>query len=49
VSLGYPADLVSGATASCDRVHAAVRDREPPFDPVTSQEWLARFRNTSLG
>ncbi len=44
VSLGYPADVVSGAMASCDRVHAAVRDGEPPFDPATSQEWLARFR-----
>ena len=32
VSRGYPADVVSGAMASCDRVHAAVRDREPPFD-----------------
>ena len=47
VSLGYPADVVSGAMASCDRVNAAVRDREPPFDPVTSQDWLARFRDTS--
>ena len=46
VSLGYPADVVSGAMASCDRVNAAVRDRKPPFDPVTSQDWLARFRNT---
>ena len=27
-----------------DRVNAAVRDREPPFDPVTSRDWLARFR-----
>ena len=44
VSLGYPADVVAEATASCDRVAAAVRDGLAPFDPVTSQEWLARFR-----
>ncbi len=44
VSLGYPADVVAEATASCDRVAAAVRDGLPPFDPVTSQDWLARFR-----
>ena len=33
-----------GVQASTDRVHAAVRDEEPPFDPATSREWLARFR-----
>ncbi len=44
VSLDYPSDVVAGAMASCDRVAAAVRDQQPPFDPVTAQDWLALFR-----
>jgi hypothetical protein len=44
VSLAYPEDIVAGAVASCRRVEAAVRDGEPPFDPVTARGWLARFR-----
>jgi hypothetical protein len=44
VSLGYPDDVIAGALESCARVEAAVRNGDAPFDPVTSQEWLARFR-----
>jgi hypothetical protein len=46
-TLGYPADVVSHAMASCDRVAAAVREQQPPFDPLTSQDWLARFRRSA--
>ncbi len=44
VSLAYPDRVVKGAVASCARVETAVRSGEPPFDPMTSQGWLARFR-----
>ncbi|WP_426242071.1 DUF402 domain-containing protein [Nocardioides sp. LHG3406-4] len=42
VSLGYPEELVRAACASCDHVHAAVRDRLPPYDG-SHLLWLARL------
>ncbi len=45
VSLGYPEEVVEGALATCRRIESAVRDQQPPFDPVTSRDWLARFRS----
>ncbi|MGI9155223.1 MAG: DUF402 domain-containing protein [Marmoricola sp.] len=48
VSLAYPDDIVAGAIAACTRLGTAVRAGEPPFDPETSQEWLARFRRLML-
>ena len=42
VSLGYPDDLVRAALASCDAVHAAVRDALAPFDG-SHLPWLERL------
>jgi uncharacterized protein len=30
--LGYPPEVVALAQASCDRIHAAILDEDPPFD-----------------
>ncbi len=32
VAYGYPEEVVRAACASCDHVHAAVRDARPPYD-----------------
>jgi uncharacterized protein len=42
VRYGYPADVVALATASCDRVHAAVRAGTGPFDPALGRTWLSQ-------
>ena len=42
VALGYPADVVEAAQASCDRVLAAVRARTAPYDG-TPDRWLAEL------
>lgn len=39
VALGYPADVVTSARASCDALVAAVRAGEPPYDG-SHQRWL---------
>jgi uncharacterized protein len=41
VQLGYPDELVRSAVASCERVHAAVRERRAPYDGA-ADAWLAR-------
>ncbi|QNN52423.1 DUF402 domain-containing protein [Nocardioides mesophilus] len=43
VRFGYPADVVRLATASCERVHAAVTSRRPPYDGQVSRSWLSRL------
>lgn len=42
VAYGYPTDVVEAAQASCDRVVAAVRARQAPYDG-TAQRWLAEL------
>ena len=42
VAYGYPADVVEAAQASCDRVFAAVRARQAPYDG-TARVWLDRL------
>jgi hypothetical protein len=44
VSLGYPADLVAAARASCDDVLTAVSERADPFSGV-HRDWIARLRS----
>ena len=39
VELGYPPEVVDLAQASCDRVHAAILDEDPPFDG-SHERWL---------
>ena len=45
VAYGYPADVIEAAQASCDRVLAAVRARQSPYDG-TAQVWLGRLAGT---
>ncbi len=42
VAYGYPEELVRAACASCDHVHAAVRDALAPYDG-SHLPWLARL------
>ena len=42
MAYGYPADVVESAQASCDRVVAAVRARQAPYDG-TARPWLDRL------
>ena len=42
VAYSYPADVVESAQASCDRVVAAVRARQAPYDG-TARPWLDRL------
>ena len=42
VALGYPADVIESAQASCDEVLAAVRARTAPYDD-TPRRWLAEL------
>ncbi len=46
VSLGYPADVVAAAQASCDAVLVAVRAGLPPYDG-THRHWLAELMRLS--
>ena len=43
VSLGYPDDLVSLATRSCDAVLSAVRGGLAPYDGNTGRRWLGEL------
>jgi hypothetical protein len=43
VRYDYPADVVALATASLDRVHAAVRSGTGAFDPAVGRSWLTRL------
>jgi protein associated with RNAse G/E len=47
VSLGYPADVVSLATRSCDVVLAAVRGRQAPYAGDTGRRWLRELHRLS--
>ena len=47
VRLGYPADLVRLATASCEAVRTALEDRRAPYDGQ-AQAWLARLDGLTL-
>jgi len=40
IRFGYPDELTAAATASCDRVHAAVAAAAPPYDGA-HEPWLA--------
>jgi protein associated with RNAse G/E len=42
VRFAYPPELVRRVRADADRVLAAVRRREPPFDGATAAGWLSR-------
>jgi hypothetical protein len=42
ISLGYPDEVVQGATSSCDRVKALMMRGEAPYDG-THEPWLARL------
>ncbi|MGB0101933.1 MAG: DUF402 domain-containing protein [Nocardioides sp.] len=42
IRFGYPQDVVAGAMASCDRVHALVATAAAPYDAPTARRWLAR-------
>jgi hypothetical protein len=44
VTLGYPADLVAGARASCAEVLEAVTEQRGPFDG-SHRDWIARLRS----
>jgi hypothetical protein len=44
VAFGYPDDVVRTAAASCDEVHALVRDRAAPFDGLAPVRWLDALR-----
>lgn len=48
VTLGYPADVVAGARASCEAVLAAVSARTAPYDG-SHQAWLAALRAVTTG
>jgi hypothetical protein len=48
VSLGYPQDVVAGALASSQRVHADVTRGAAPFDGTHSR-WLARLQLEQSG
>src|SRR3954453_5228395 len=48
VSLGYPADLVRGAMASCELVLAAVASGSAPFDGA-AHAWLDRVGDLAPG
>jgi hypothetical protein len=43
VRYDYPAEVVALATASLDRVHAAVRSGAGAFDPAVGRGWLTRL------
>lgn len=43
VRFDYPADVVALATASCDRVRAAVSAADGAFDPALGRAWLSRL------
>ncbi len=45
VRFGYPEDVVAQAMASCDRVHAAMREQRAPYDGTAHLPWLARVRD----
>jgi len=48
VSLGYPADVVETALASCQDVLRAVQGGDAPFDG-SARPWLDRLRSSTSG
>jgi len=44
VALGYPDEIVTLASASCDRIEALVREGVPPFDAETPRRWFDVLR-----
>ena len=47
VRFGYPDEIVSLASTTCDAVHADVAARRPPYDGVASQAWLSRLGSSA--
>lgn len=43
-TLGYPAEVVQNAVASCEEVLAAVEADRPPFDRATALGWVAKLQ-----
>jgi hypothetical protein len=44
VTLGYPAEIIAGARASCDEVFAAMSGGAPPFDGSAAR-WIAKLQS----
>jgi uncharacterized protein len=44
VRLGYPADVVRRAVATCAEVLEAVTSRRSPYDGIVSERWLATLQ-----
>ena len=43
VSLGYPAEVIAAARASCDRLVGLVGGGHPPYDADTKRAWFERL------
>ncbi|MGZ4495574.1 MAG: DUF402 domain-containing protein [Nocardioides sp.] len=49
VRFGYPDEVVTLATRSCEEVLAAVSAGLPPYDGATASHWLARLDALMMG